>query len=128
MNSLRRPSQRRDVWHQGLRTLSLICSLAVTESGCAYVEVTHQDGSVSRSIAPLALATSRDGKESAVKTSGLGLAVLNGTTTLGWFDASTVALDPSCHVVLIGNSDEQLRRFAELTRGRDVCSGNGVRG
>ncbi len=106
-----------------------MCLFAVAGSGCAYVEVTHQDGSISRSIVPVALVTSRDSKESAVKASGLGLAVLNGTTTFGWFDASTLALDPSCHVVLIGNSDEQLRRFAELTRGgRSVCSGNAVGG
>jgi hypothetical protein len=86
---------------------------------------------VSRSVAPFALVLSPSpgSQGRAVKATGLGVAVLNGVTTLGWFDASTVALDPGCRVVLIGNTDEQLRNFTELTGGaQQVCGGSGPGG
>jgi hypothetical protein len=82
---------------------------------------------VSRSVAPvpLILSSSPGDQGSAVKATGLGLAVLNGVITLGWFDASIVAISPNCRVVLVGNTDEQLKKFVELAGGaREVCSGN----
>jgi hypothetical protein len=38
----------------------------------------------------------------------------NYSTTLGFFDESSVTLGHECRVVLMGNTEEQLRRFAEL--------------
>jgi hypothetical protein len=113
--------------NRGVVRASIGCLLGLTASGCAYVEETQRDGTVSRSVVPFPLiqSSSPANQGSVVKATGMGLAILNGTTTLGWFDASTVALDPSCRIVLVGNTDEQLRKFVELTGGaREVCGGN----
>jgi hypothetical protein len=38
----------------------------------------------------------------------------NGAATLGWFNEAMIALDRDCRVVLVGNTTEQLQRFAAL--------------
>lgn len=121
------PCCRSSALSQRLVRASILCMVGLVASSCAYVEETHKDGTVSRSVAPLTLVmSSSPGSEgSVVKTAGFGLATLNGATTLGWFSASTIVLDSSCRVVLVDNTDEQLRRFAELTGDvREICGGN----
>ena len=61
------------------------------------------------------------------KVTGLGITVSNSGTTLGWFDQSKIALDNDCRVVLVGNTDEQLRRFAELIHStKELCDGSSL--
>ncbi len=106
--------------------------LGSAASGCALVEETRSDGTIVRSIVvgspAIVLHPSAD-QGAATRAAGLGLAWSNGVASLGWFDDSIVALGPDCRVVLVGNSDEQLRRFAELTGDvRNVCGASGVSG
>jgi hypothetical protein len=62
-----------------------------------------------------------------MRASGLGVAILDNATMLGWFSNSTIALDPGCQVVLVQNSEEQLSRFAELLgRSGRLCSDSAV--
>ena len=66
----------------------------------------------------------RSGDQGAIaKTSGFGFSFSSATVSIGWFQNTNVSLDQGCHVVLIGNSDEQLRRFAVLTQNtRSICA------
>jgi len=111
---------------------SLVCTLGSAASGCAFVEETRSDGTIARSIvvgAPAIVLQPSIDQGAAARAAGLGLALSNGVASLGWFDDSIVALGPDCRVVLVGNSDEQLRRFTELAGDvRNVCGANMVAG
>ncbi|MGH7784579.1 MAG: hypothetical protein ACREO5_12150 [Candidatus Binatia bacterium] len=51
--------------------------------------------------------------------------MFNEALTLGYFNNSQVVPDPACQIVLVGNTDEQLRHFAELIgNARSVCGDN----
>ncbi len=77
----------------------------------------------------IVLSPSQEDQGHAVRARGLGVVALDGVTTLGWFDASAVAIDPGCHVVLVGNTDEQLSKFIQLAGGaRQVCVDSTFRG
>ena len=82
------------------------------------IDETQADGTTRHSIVwalPVSLSPSSSDRGRIVKAAGLGLASNNGALALGYFNSSQVELDRSCHVILIGNTDDQLRRFAELT-------------
>jgi hypothetical protein len=95
-------------------------------SGCATVEQIHSDGTITRSFAfaaPVFVPTDPSGQAHIVKVTGLGLVTSNGAMTLGWFDETKIALDRDCRVVLVGNTDQQLTRFANLIHGtQSICS------
>ena len=92
------------------------CLLGMAVSGCAVVEVSHGDGTSTRSFvfASPVIAANSEQKPNIVKIIGLGLLASNNGATLGWFNESRIALDRNCRIVLVGNSNEQLRRFADL--------------
>ena len=114
----------------GLRTVraGAGCLLGLATAACAIVEERRTDGTIDRSIvvgSPVILARPSLDRDTAIKASGLGLAVTNGATSLGWFDSSVVALDPGCHVILVEATYETLQKFAELTGGaQNVCDAN----
>jgi hypothetical protein len=102
-----------------LRTFAVACPwlLGITMPGCAVVEDIHADGATIKSIAfaaPLVLPSAPDGQANITKATGFGLVMSSGAATLGWFSESKIALDRDCRVVLVGNTTEQLRRFADL--------------
>jgi hypothetical protein len=96
------------------------------------IDETRLDGTTSRSIVwamPVNLSLPPSDQGRIVKTTGLGLSSSDGALAFGYFDNSRVELDSACHVVLIGNTDEQLRRFAELAGDtRTICDGSARRG
>jgi hypothetical protein len=106
--------------------------LALQLSACAIVEEARPDGTRQRSIvfaAPVVVPSAAANQSSVVRATGLGLEMSSGTATLGWFNKSIIALDPSCRVVLVGNTEEQLRNFAELTNAKSgVCSDSAISG
>jgi hypothetical protein len=112
----------------GLRTfrVSVGCLLAMTMSGCAVIDQIHGDGTITRAFAfgaPVMMPTDPSGQANVTKVNGLGFIVSNSATTLGWFDETVAALGPDCRVVLIGNTEEELQRFAALLPGNtEVCS------
>jgi hypothetical protein len=103
--------------------LGFSCSLALC--GCAVVEDVQPDGKASRSLAfalPLAL-PSEPGTGHVLKVAGLGVASTKDGFTLGLFNSSEIALDPRCQVVLVGNTDEELKRFVHLVHNvQNVCT------
>jgi hypothetical protein len=109
---------------------SLGCLLGLALTGCAIVEEIHSDGTANRSVvlgSPVIWSASEK-SGTAIKATGVGLSVLSGTTTLGWFDTSAVAVDPGCRVVLVGNSDEQLRNFSKLAGSVEGICGDATLG
>jgi hypothetical protein len=104
------------------------CFLGIAVSGCAVVEDIHGNGTTTRSFvfgAPLNVSTDPTGRPNILKVTGLGLTVSNGATTVGWFDQSKIVLDNDCRVVLVGNTEEQLMRFAGLLHSTNgLCDGS----
>jgi len=102
------------------------CLLGMAMSGCATIEQIHGDGTITRSFAfaaPIFVPADPDGQAHIVKVTGLGLVTSNGAMTLGWFHETKIALNRDCRVVLVGNTDEQLRRFFTLMQGtQSMCS------
>jgi hypothetical protein len=73
--------------------------------------------------------TDPSGQSSVSKVNGLGLIVSNSATTLGWVDETVASLGPDCRVVLIGNTDQQLERFAALLPKKEaLCSDSKLNG
>jgi hypothetical protein len=111
-----------------LKTFAVVCVwlLGMAMPGCAVVEDIHADGTTTKSIAfaaPLILPSAPDGQADIMKATGFGLVMSNGAATLGWFNESKIALNRDCRVMLVGNTTEQLQRFADLlgnTKG--LCS------
>src|SRR3954453_7656745 len=96
--------------HRRLLRAGIAGLLGLTMAGCAVVEEFHSDGTASRSIllgSPVIWSRPPGSQGEAIKATGLGLSVLNGTGTLGWLDTSIGATEPGCRVVLMGNSDEK---------------------
>jgi hypothetical protein len=117
--------------HRRVLRAGLCCLFGLTMAGCAVVEEFHSDGTASRSLllgSPVIWSRPPGSQGEAIKATGLGLSVLNGTSTLGWFDASVVAVEPGCRVVLVGNTDEQLRTFSKLAGNVEGICGNAVLG
>jgi hypothetical protein len=57
---------------------------------------------------------------------GVGIALAPNQAMLGYFKTSEKKIDPSCKIVLIENTDEQLKRFADLIHERaKLCNENG---
>jgi hypothetical protein len=104
---------------------SLWFFLGMALAGCAVIEDIHGDGTTTRTFAiaaPVTVSGESNGQAGVVKVTGLGFLASRETTTLGWFDTLKIALDDNCRVVLIGNTDEQLRRFADfLPKGEGLC-------
>lgn len=116
------------------RALAVVCG-CLTEigmSGCAVVEDIHADGTTTRSIVlgtPVIMSEAPSSQSSIIKVTGLGLAVSNGATTLGWFDQSQIALDNDCRVVLVGNTEEELKTFVGLLPKKEsVCADSKLNG
>jgi hypothetical protein len=83
----------------------------------------HGDGTFTRSFAlgaPVIVPMDSSGQSSVSKVNGLGFIVSNTETTLGWFDETLASLGPDCRVVLIGNTERQLERFATLLPKKEV--------
>jgi hypothetical protein len=96
-------------------------------SGCAIIENIHPDGTYERSIAlaaPLVIAPAPAGQSSVVRVTGLGLGGANNTAALGWYDETVATLGPDCRIVLIGNTEEQLERFAALLPKNEAICGD----
>jgi hypothetical protein len=111
----------------GAANLAAMVAVAAALSGCAIVEAVRSDGTYERSIAlaaPLVIAPAPTGESSVVRITGLGLGGANNTGTLGWFDETVATLGPDCRVVLIGNTDQQLERFAALLPKNETICGN----
>jgi len=105
---------------------------AVTIPGCAVVDSIRTDGTYERSIAlatPLVIAPAPAGQSSVVRITGLGLGDVNNTATLGWYDETVATLGSDCRVVLIGNTDQQLERFAALLPKKEaICADSKING
>jgi hypothetical protein len=101
-------------------------------SGCAIIENIHPDGTYERSIAlaaPLIIAPAPAGQSSFVRVTGLGVGGANNTAALGWFDETVATLGPDCRVVLIGNTEQELRSFAALLpKNEAICSDSKLNG
>jgi len=98
-----------------------------TLSGCAIVENIRSDGTYERSIAlaaPLIIAPAPAGQSSFVRVTGLGVGGANNTATLGWYDETVATLGPDCRVVLIGNTEQELERFAALLPKKETICGD----
>jgi hypothetical protein len=95
-------------------------------SGCAVIEDVGAGGQTSHSIvlgAPVNLPATPAEQGRVVKITGLGFATANETTTFGFFNSSEIVLDPRCQVALVGNTNEQLKRFAKLVgNAKNICS------
>lgn len=108
------------------RPIMALLAVAVTLSGCAIVETTRSDGTYERTVAlasPLVIAPAPAGQSSVVQITGLGLGSAGNTATLGLYDETIAALGPDCRVVLIGNTEQQLERFAALFPKKEpICS------
>lgn len=97
--------------------LTLGCVPAIFSSGCAVIEEIRSDGSMRREIAIGALVNTvptSPQQNSVIRISGLGVASSPDAVTLGYFNNSAVTLDPTCRIVLIGNTPEQLNYFVNL--------------
>jgi hypothetical protein len=109
-----------------------VLTVAVTLPGCAIVENIRSDGTYERSIAlaaPLVIAPAPTGQSSVLRIKGLGLGGAGNIATLGWFDETVATLGPDCRVVLIGNTEQQLDRFAALLpRKEAVCTDSKLNG
>lgn len=101
-------------------------------TGCAIIEEVRADGTASRSVAlaaPINVLPPSPDQGRVVKMTGVGVAMSNETLTLGYFNNSEIVLDPTCEIVLVGNTDEQLKHFAELTgNAKGICSDNITKG
>jgi hypothetical protein len=106
--------------------------LVVPFSGCAIVENIRSDGTYERSIAlaaPIVIAPPPTGQSSVVRITGLGLGGANNSATLGWFDQTVATLGPDCRVVLIGNTEQELERFAALFPKKEtICADSRLNG
>jgi hypothetical protein len=59
----------------------------------------------------------------------LGVGGANNTATLGWFDQTVATLGPDCRVVLIGNTEQELERFAALLPKKEaLCADSRLNG
>ena len=101
-----------------------LCSMVLL--GCAVIKDVRADGDTKYSVAfaPAgALPVAAESGAHVLKIAGLGLATTNEQITFGAFDSSEIVLDPRCQIVLVGNTDEQLQRFAKLVRNApNICS------
>ena len=113
-------------------TVGVGCLLGVAMSGCAVIDQVHGDGTISRSFvfgSPVIMPTDTSGKADIIKVTGLGLTGGSNTATLGWFNETIVALGPECRVVLIGNTEQELSRFAALLQSKEtICDDTKVNG
>jgi hypothetical protein len=100
-------------------------------TSCAVVEEIHHDGTTTRSLefaAPV-IALDQNSQGLIVKATGLGFLLMNGSATLGFFNETRITLDPECRIVLIDNTEEQLRHFAELSsKDGGLCFGKTTAG
>jgi len=102
------------------------CLCSVVLSGCAVIEEVRADGETSHSVvlaSPVSLPATPPGRGRVLKITGLGVAATNEAATFGFFNSSEMLLDPRCQVVLVGNTDEELKRFASLVRNvQNICN------
>jgi hypothetical protein len=103
--------------------------VAMLCSGCAVIEETRSDGNPSTrrtiTLGP-ALVPPESATDHVVKVTGVGIALAPNQAMLGYFKTSEIKIDPSCKIVLIENTDEQLKRFADLIHERaKLCNENG---
>lgn len=115
-----------------LARLAGVIVFGSTLCGCAIVENIRSDGTYERSIAlaaPLVIAPAPAGQSSFVRITGLGVGGANNTATLGWFDQTVATLGPDCRVVLIGNTEQELERFAALLPKKEaLCADSRLNG
>jgi hypothetical protein len=101
-----------------------LCSVAL--SSCAVIEDVRADGEISRTVvfaSPVNLPATPPDRGRVLKITGLGVAATNETVNFGFFNSSEMHLDPRCQVVLVGNTDEELKRFAKLIPNmQNICS------
>jgi len=106
--------------------------LGLLSSGCALIEEVRGDGTTRRTIAvasPINVEPSPPGRGRVVRISGVGFAAFDEALTLGVFSNSQIVPDPTCQIVLVGNTDEQLERFAALIdHSPNVCADNASAG
>jgi hypothetical protein len=112
--------------------VTAVIAIALTLSACAIVEDIRSDGTYQRSIAlatPLVVAPVPTGQSSVVRITGLGFGDAGNTAAVGWYDETVATLGPDCRVVLIGNTDQQLERFATLLPKKEaICSDSKLNG
>jgi len=100
-------------------------------TSCAVVEEIHRDGTTTRSFefaAPV-IVPDQNSQGSIVKVTGLGFLSSNASATLGFFDESRITLDHECRIVLVGNTGEQIKQFADLLpKGQGLCVERTLRG
>ena len=64
-----------------------------------------------------------------MRLKGLGLGGAGNTATLGWFDETIATLGPDCRVVLIGNTEQELEKFADLVPKKEaLCADSKLNG
>jgi hypothetical protein len=101
------------------------CLLGIAVTGCAVVEETHQDGTATRSVVlatPVFIHPDLSDRNSIVKVTGLGIVASNDSATVGLFSESRININRECRVILIGNTEQQLRNFAQLLpKGGGLC-------
>ena len=120
------PSQFFDLVDLRAFGLCVGCLLGMAVSGCAIIDQIHGDGTINRSFvfgAPVIMPTNPSGQANVTKVNGLGF-ILSNSATLGWFDETVANLSPDCHVVLIGNTEQELERFAALLPKKETICGD----
>jgi hypothetical protein len=112
--------------------LGVGCVLAMATSGCAIIDQINGDGTITRSFAfgaPVIMPMDPGGQAKVTKVNGFGFIVSNSATTLGLVDETFASLGPDCRVVLIGNTEQQLERFAALLPKKEaICSDSKLNG
>jgi hypothetical protein len=108
------------------RSIMLGSLCAITLSGCAVIENMDVDGRTSRSFViaqPVGPPSDSQGSGHVLKITGLGITATNAGWTLGFFNSSEIALDPRCQVVLIGNTEDQVKRISAIMgKMQGVCT------
>jgi hypothetical protein len=114
--------------HVARAQVGTLIVLSLSLVGCSVVENVRPDGVGQRSIvvgAPIVVPSESGGLASVTHITGVGLAMVNNAAVLGWFDNSVLLLSGECRVVLVGNTEEQLKRFAALLpKNEGVCGGS----
>jgi hypothetical protein len=109
---------------RGMRAVKVVL-FAKLVAGCAVIVTVKADGSTEHAItllSPVRIVDDSGSQIRLIRDSGIGL-LIGGAGVLGYFKTSEVRMDPGCRVVLIGNTDAQLRQFASLIhKEQGVCN------
>lgn len=105
----------------------LLTLCAAVETGCANLYVQQADGQikVERYMGVVSVELSPATQAQVAETKAFGVIKAPQGLTIGYQNASLLAMPPSCRLVLWVTTDKQLYLLDELLQGHtDVCVGN----